>query len=290
MATSSNIEKNIASVGIGNKRFDRMIDWERAALEEFKQEYLLKYFQLPEFLYIQRMRSQVFGIHLRLGFSEADLKQEEIANVQKLADKIAKNKEGRNNFLAIEVGPIPQDGEFLIFDADQGYAIARAMPRMSYEKFDRVEVVYLAVLELMAEDENSQPEKLIEILISLASRCIDCGHRRKALACLESCENALSELAYDQTWKESHPETFIRQFADYLRDINHLFVRLEAPEKALTLTSLYLSLIKAWERNTEEKPSLMLELEIKELFNHANDIRREIQDFRTLAQAAFGTG
>lgn len=290
MATSSNIEKNIASVGIGNKRFDRMIDWERAALEEFKQEYLLKYFQLPELLYVQRMRSQVFGIHLRLGFSEADLKQEEIANVQKLADKIAKDKEGGNNFLAIEVGPIPQDGEFLIFDVDQGYAIAKAMPHKSYDKFDRVEVVYLAVLELMAEDEYSQPEKLIEVLISHASRCIDCGHRRKALACLESCENALSELAYDPTWNESHPETFMTQFADYLRDINHLFVRLEAPEQALTLTSIYLSLIKGWERNTEEKPSLMLELELKELSNQVNDIRREIQDFRALAQAAFGTG
>lgn len=290
MATISNTEQTIDSVCVGNKRFDRMIDWERNALEEFKQQYMLKYFRLPEFLYIQRMRSKSFGIHIRLGFSEADMKHEEIITVQKLADKIAKDKQGSDNFLAIEVGPLPQDGEFLVFDADQGYAIARAMPHKSYDQFDSVEIVYLAVLELMAEDEYSEPEKLIEILISLASRCIDSGHRRKALAVLESCENALNELAHDPFWKESHPETFIQEFADYLRNISDLFVRLEAPEKALTISSLYLSLMKAWEKNTEEKPSLMLELELKELSDHTNNIRREIQDFRVLAQAAFGKG
>lgn len=287
MLQDSTLKQIKDSIFNGNKYFDAMTSWESEVLKEFKQQFQIEYSKQPEVLFIERLPATGFGIHLRIGLATEALTASEVIRANKFARKIVTSKQGINNCLQVVVADIPLNAELILFDEEQAYTIACALTEGPHS-FDCTERIYLALFELLAEQEYTPIDRLLEIFLSFADHCVKSHQYRKGREALRLCVDTLSELAVDIVWKEKFPNSYPQKFVSFLKETMRFYICLESPEEALTLASQHRSTIKAWEKKTGHAVALTLDSELDAISKHARDLQREIRDFNLAANAAFG--
>lgn len=261
----------------GSKRYSKMYACEKKIVGEFVRQIELKYAQFPDINFIQRTHYKP-GVHLVIGLSPRDLLAEHVRFALHVADTLMENQEMKV-CLGVGFNGIPEDGEFLLYDAAQALAIAEVLPKVRYNEFDTIDDVYLASFELEAANPEFQPEHWLEILCSYVSRCAQSNHQRKGLTALEQCEELLAFIARNFDFDTRSALDLV----ELIENVGYLYTIFELPERSVHIGRLYHPLIKHFDNKDTEIASSSLETEIEAWSDDSRELQRENNELRETA-------
>lgn len=271
------------SAEYGKKRYDTPYPWESEALDALQEKLQAHYGKIPQLLFIMRRRCGSYGVHLRLGLSES-ITETQLKECQEIANEIAMGLD-RKGCLTLVMEEIPEEGDFLLFDVDQTHAIATHMPCPDYTEFDRLEEVYVELLNLVRMHNRADKRFCLKFLTQYASHCATAGHQKKGVAATEVCAAILLRIIRENEGKKTVPEEFFDELDDDIDNLNYLFTILEAPEIGAQWTQIYLDRIKSNFRSVDEFWIKCLERVLDEMKFQIEVIEEKSNVFMLAAQA-----